>query len=70
MLWGGGGSGSRSSVSGFGRDLAHDLGKGTLPLPACVSFPVYIPCTLFRQFSLTLFGVEHLLLVSEGLKGP
>lgn len=45
----GGGSGSQSSISGFVKDLVHDLGKGTLPLPACVSFPVYIGCTLLRQ---------------------
>lgn len=45
----GGGSGSHSSISGSVKDLVYDLGKGTLPLPACVSFPVYVGCTLLRQ---------------------
>lgn len=49
VLWDGGGSGSQNSISGFVRDLANDLVKGSPPLPACVSFPVYIACTLFRQ---------------------
>lgn len=48
------GSGSQSAISGSLKVLAHDLGKGTQPLPACVSFPVYIACTPFRQSLLQL----------------
>lgn len=66
MPWDGGGSGSPSAISGSLKVLAHDLGKGTQPLPACVSFPVYIACTPFRQSSLTAFRVESLLLLCEG----
>lgn len=51
------GSGSLSAISGSLKALVHDLGKGTQPLPACVSFPVYIARTPFRQSLLQLFSV-------------
>lgn len=65
------GSGSQSSISGFVKDLEHDLGKGTLPLFACISFPVYIGCTLLRHSLLCLVSSSPRLLrvVAPGSDG-